>query len=359
MDLLNELNTKREDYSQALTQNQNDLVKARSVLAKLKEQYDIDKPVIDRLESEDKVLIEKQKSTGIKIEVLANKIEELKRSIVVIQKELAGVFLFSVGKKRELRSKLESRERHLEQMTQQLAVLEKQKSVIVKQRNTEELEAKRTYFLQIQKDITDAEKQIETLTLRADELISGILQIDQDIEKENDRIAQIRKDELSQVQADPKKIKSEDSTSLNLESGTSVEKGIPCNETKTSKAYYIIYGVEPEDYADVDIQSLNFSVRLTNRLIEENYHTVAELLKSNDDIMEKIRGFGKGCFDELHTYLGTLDSEKQKVRTDSLPNELFQFKEKSLRVTLVLRVNWNLAMRLGNILTGIKKPMLF
>lgn len=70
------------------------------MLAKLKEQYDIDKPVIDRLESEDKVLIEKQKSTGIKIEVLANKIEELKRSIVVIQKELAGVFLFSVGKKR-------------------------------------------------------------------------------------------------------------------------------------------------------------------------------------------------------------------------------------------------------------------
>lgn len=331
MDLLNELNTKREDYSQALTQNQNDLVKARSVLAKLKEQYDIDKPVIDRLESEDKVLIEKQKSTGIKIEVLANKIEELKRSIVVIQKELAGVFLFSVGKKRELRSKLESRERHLEQMTQQLAVLEKQKSVIVKQRNTEELEAKRTYFLQIQKDIIDAEKQIETLTLCADELISGILQIDQDIEKENDQIAQIRKDELSQVQADPKKIKSEDSTSLNLESGTSVEKGIPCNETKTSKAYYIIYGVEPEDYADVDIQSLNFSVRLTNRLIEENYHTVAELLKSNDDIMEKIRGFGKGCFDELHTYLGTLDSEKQKVRTDSLPNELFQFKEKIIK----------------------------
>lgn len=331
MDLLNELNTKREDYSQALTQNQNDLVKARSVLAKLKEQYDIDKPVIDRLESEDKVLIEKQKSTGIKIEVLANKIEELKRSIVVIQKELAGVFLFSVGKKRELRSKLESRERHLEQMTQQLAVLEKQKSVIVKQRNTEELEAKRTYFLQIQKDIIDAEKQIETLTLCADELISGILQIDQDIEKENDQIAQIRKDELSQVQADPKKIKSEDSTSLNLESGTSVEKGIPCNETKTSKAYYIIYGVEPEDYADVDIQSLNFSVRLTNRLIEENYHTVAELLKSNDDIIEKIRGFGKGCFDELHTYLGTLDSEKQKVRTDSLPNELFQFKEKIIK----------------------------
>ena len=122
-----------------------------------------------------------------------------------------------------------------------------------------------------------------------------------------------------------------DSTSLNLESGTSVEKGIPCNETKTSKAYYIIYGVEPEDYADVDIQSLNFSVRLINRLIEENYHTVAELLKSNDDIMEKIRGFGKGCFDELHTYLGTLDSEKQKVRTDSLPNELFQFKEKIIK----------------------------
>ena len=80
MDLLNELNTKREDYSQALTQNQNDLVETRSVLAKLKEQYDIDKPVIDRLESEDKVLIEKQKSTGIKIEVLANKVEELKRS---------------------------------------------------------------------------------------------------------------------------------------------------------------------------------------------------------------------------------------------------------------------------------------
>ena len=331
MDLLNELNTKREDYSQALTQNQNDLVEARSVLAKLKEQYDIDKPVIDRLESEDKVLIENQKSTGIKIEVLANKIEELKRSIVVIQKELAGVFLFSVGKKRKLRSKLESREKHLEQMTQQLAVLEKQKSVIVKQRNTEELEAKRTYFLQIQKDITDAEKRIETLTLRADELTSGILKINQDIEKENDRIAQIRKDGSFQVQTDPKKTKSEDSISLNLESGTSVEKGIPCNRTKTSKAYYIIYGVEPEDYVDVDIQSLNFPVRLTNRLIKENYHTVAELLKSNDNMMGKIRGFGKGCFDELHKYLETLDSEKQRVRTDGLPNELFQFKGKIIK----------------------------
>lgn len=333
MDLLNELNARREDYSQALTQTQNDLVEARSALAKLKEQYDIDKSVIDRLESEDKVFIGKQKSTNMKIEALASKIEELTRSIAVVQKELAGVFFFSIGKKRELRSKLESRERHLEQMTHQLAVLEKQKSVLEKRRNTEELEAKRTYFLQIQKDITDAEKQIETLTLRADELISGILQIDQDIEKEDNRIAQIRKDEPSQVQADSKKIKSEDGTSLNLESGTAVEKGIPHNETKTT-TYYIIYGVEPEDYADVDIQSLNFSARLTNRLLGENYHTVAELLKSNDDMMEKIRGFGKGCFDELHTYLGTLDSEKQRVRMDGFPNELFQFKGKIIKGNL-------------------------
>lgn len=62
MDLLNELNTKREDYSQALTQIQNDFVEAHSVLANLKKQYDIYKPVIGRLETEDRVLNEKQKS---------------------------------------------------------------------------------------------------------------------------------------------------------------------------------------------------------------------------------------------------------------------------------------------------------
>lgn len=329
MDLLNELNTKREDYSQALTQIQNDLVEAHSVLANLKKQYNINKPVIDRLEIEDSVLNEKQRSTENRIKVLVSQMEESKHSIAVLQKELAEVFLFSIRKKRELRSKLETSERHLEQMTKQLAVLEKQKSVLVKQRNTEELEEKRTYFFQIQKDITDTEGQIETLTMRVDELVSRILLIDHDIEKENDRIAKFEKDAPSQVQADQEETKSEDIISLTLEFETSVEKETSCNESKTSTAYYIIYGVEPENYTGVDIKSLNFSVRLKKRLIEEGYCTVADLLKSNDDTMDKIRGFGKGCFDELHAYLETLDSRTiiDKQKAYGLPSELTQFKE--------------------------------
>lgn len=333
MDLLNELNTKREDYSQALTQIQTDLVEAHSVLANLKKQYDIHKSIIGRLETEDRVLNEKQKGIGNRIKVQASQIEELKHSIAVLQKELAGVFLFSIGKKSELRNKLETSKRHLEQMTKQLAMLEKQESVLVKQRNTEELEARRTNFSQIQKNITDTENQIKTLTMRADELASGILLIDQDIEKENERIAEFEKAVSPQVQVDQEKTKSEDNISFSLESEMSVEKETSCNESKTSTAYYIIYGVEPENFTGVDIKSLNFSARLKRRLIEEKYRTVADLLKSNDDTMDKIRGFGKGCFDELHAYLKTLDSRPiiEKQKTYRIPSELTQFKEPIIR----------------------------
>lgn len=100
-------------------------------------------------------------------------------------------------------------------------------------------------------------------------------------------------------------------------------------------AYYLIYDVEPKDYADIDIQSLNFSKRLENRLIKEGYLTVENLLKSNDEKLGTIRGFGKTCFDELHQYLATLKQssfqKKGKQIYSNITKELVPFKEQIIR----------------------------
>lgn len=94
-------------------------------------------------------------------------------------------------------------------------------------------------------------------------------------------------------------------------------------------AYYEIYNLLPEQFANVDILTLDFSVRLEKRLLIKEITTVEKLLHMNDKVLGEIKGFGAGCYKELHLYLKSLNnqmSEKNLKTTHSLPLELEQYR---------------------------------
>lgn len=106
-------------------------------------------------------------------------------------------------------------------------------------------------------------------------------------------------------------------------------------EVGTDTPYYQLYGVNPNDYSELTVESLEFSVRLYNILSRNGFEKVEELLKTNDDVLCKIKGFGKTCLDELHAYLGTLPSchitKSNKEDADiRITAELVPFREQIL-----------------------------
>ncbi len=94
--------------------------------------------------------------------------------------------------------------------------------------------------------------------------------------------------------------------------------------------YYKLYNINTADYKYVNIKDLNLSIRLINRI--KVYVTVDKLLELNDDTLGKIKGFGKVCFEELHSYFATLDniSESEQYKENEnikLTKELVLYKE--------------------------------
>ena len=112
------------------------------------------------------------------------------------------------------------------------------------------------------------------------------------------------------------------------------EHHIKSNASNTDNAYSDIYGLAPEDYVSVSVDTLGFSVRLCGRLLSNGYGTVEKLLKTNDDTLREIRGFGKGCFDELHAYFKSLvessSRENKTTKSLGLTTELLPYKDKIL-----------------------------
>ena len=107
----------------------------------------------------------------------------------------------------------------------------------------------------------------------------------------------------------------------------------------SSTPYYKLYGLNPANYSNVKVNSLDFSVRLGKRVRE--YGTLEKLLAANDDTLCKIKGFGKGCLEELHAYLGTLAANRTltdysnayqaDVCSSSITIELMPYKDQILR----------------------------
>ena len=108
------------------------------------------------------------------------------------------------------------------------------------------------------------------------------------------------------------------------------------DDRPTNVPYYELYGLNASDFVGVKIDGLGFSVRLGNRV--KVYETLDRLLAENDDTLRGIKGFGKGCFEELHTYFSTLDvttlpknaKDTNQSKTNGLTFELVPYKEQIL-----------------------------
>lgn len=70
-------------------------------------------------------------------------------------------------------------------------------------------------------------------------------------------------------------------------------------ELDYSKSFADQYGIEADDYRDVDVTSIPFSVRIANRLKTNHIATISDLLLHTPEQLLQIKGFGKGCLNEI------------------------------------------------------------
>ncbi len=77
-----------------------------------------------------------------------------------------------------------------------------------------------------------------------------------------------------------------------------------------SQSYAERFSLAPDDYEQVNVSDLSFSVRVENRLRLLGIGTVADLLRTTPAVLKRIRGFGKGCIDEVERYLSGLSAEQ-------------------------------------------------
>lgn len=77
----------------------------------------------------------------------------------------------------------------------------------------------------------------------------------------------------------------------------------------TDKPLYERYNLNADEYADVFLTTLPFSVRSINRFNENGITTVADLLKKTITYLMSLKGFGKGCLDEVEAFCAKLNED--------------------------------------------------
>ena len=81
-----------------------------------------------------------------------------------------------------------------------------------------------------------------------------------------------------------------------------------------------IYGIDAEEYSDMPIATLPFSVRVINRFLGNGITTVATLLETTPEQLININGFGKTCLDEVSDFCAMLQSAPQSISILSRDN---------------------------------------
>ena len=81
------------------------------------------------------------------------------------------------------------------------------------------------------------------------------------------------------------------------------------------------YGMKPEDYADVEVLSIPFSVRVSNVLMRNQVTTIGLLLEKTEEQLFKLRNFGRICLDDIAVRLLALRQEKRPVTRRFTPEE--------------------------------------
>lgn len=112
------------------------------------------------------------------------------------------------------------------------------------------------------------------------------------------------------------------------------EKGLVMDE---QKIFGELYNINIEEYENIDIDSVLFSVRVNNRLHRAGLETVGALLKCTPQRLAEINGFGAGCFKEIYEYLDSLTTQKendksiQKCKRRLLPDSFRENKENIIK----------------------------
>ena len=93
-----------------------------------------------------------------------------------------------------------------------------------------------------------------------------------------------------------------------------------------------LFGLIPDDYSELDVTSLPFSVRVTNRLSQTSIKTVKDLLSVTTAFLMGISGFGRNCLTQIYSYFEKLAKENpdQKYKPLTMQKEkstLIRFKD--------------------------------
>lgn len=83
-----------------------------------------------------------------------------------------------------------------------------------------------------------------------------------------------------------------------------------------TKTFGEMYELNIEEYETIDIDSVEFSVRVNNRLHREKINSVAALLRCTPKYLADLKGFGAGCFKEIHDYCKILQSKNEQVNAN-------------------------------------------
>lgn len=81
------------------------------------------------------------------------------------------------------------------------------------------------------------------------------------------------------------------------------------------------YGMRPEDYVEVEVLSIPFSVRVSNVLMRSNITTIALLLEMTEEQLRSLRSFGRTCTEEIDVRLVALREEKRPKARKFTPEE--------------------------------------
>lgn len=68
----------------------------------------------------------------------------------------------------------------------------------------------------------------------------------------------------------------------------------------------VLFNIRPEDYNDIRIEALPFSVRVHKRLKDEHINSVKDLLMVDIAFLKSIRGFGVNCINQIISYCDSL-----------------------------------------------------
>ena len=76
------------------------------------------------------------------------------------------------------------------------------------------------------------------------------------------------------------------------------------------------FNIVSEDYRDISIKTLPFSVRVINSFLRNGIHTLELLLNSTPYDLMRLKGFGKTCLDEVDNYCSCLGDTSIPVKKE-------------------------------------------